>query len=299
LRLRSPYRGRSGSFNHRHPDLLNKAARELVERARAGRISEADRVWIGTFHAFGLEFLRKFGHLCGLRANPPVLDKLAALAMLEQDLPSLQLRSHDPLGNPSPWLEAALDTIKRAKDDLFDAKSFRMEVEADTTADAQVQAGREDVAAIFERYELLLERRGAVDLNDLLGLTIRLMQSGDANVAHYLAGIQHVMVDEYQDVNRASACLVKTIYAARSSSLHLWVEETQTKPSIPSWALLEKILRTSRPIFRSSTDTLELNHRSSQEIVDVFTLSPSATPLTASHRFTHRKRSCGHGPGWR
>ncbi len=276
----------------------NKAARELVERARAGRISEADRVWIGTFHAFGLEFLRKFGHLCGLRANPPVLDKLAALAMLEQDLPSLQLRSHDPLGNPSPWLEAALDTIKRAKDDLFDAKSFRMEVEADTTADAQVQAGREDVAAIFERYELLLERRGAVDLNDLLGLTIRLMQSGDANVAHYLAGIQHVMVDEYQDVNRASALLVKTIYAGAHLRCTLWVVGDANQAIYSFMGASSKNLENFQTDFPGAAPIpLELNHRSSQEIVDVFTAiaerNPADRPAIALRT---ENGAVGHGP---
>src|SRR5258708_39135667 len=45
----------------------NKAARELVERLKASGIAGADRVWVGTFHSFGLEFLRKFGQLCGLK----------------------------------------------------------------------------------------------------------------------------------------------------------------------------------------------------------------------------------------
>ena len=97
----------------------NKAARELVERARAGNIPGADRVWIGTFHAFGLEFLRKFGSLHGLESRFPVLDKLATLAMLEADIPSVDLEVFDPLSNPSPWLENVVDTIRRAKDEVF------------------------------------------------------------------------------------------------------------------------------------------------------------------------------------
>lgn len=84
----------------------NKAARELVERARAGNIPGADRVWIGTFHAFGLEFLRKFGNLYGLEPRFPILDRLASLAMLETDITNLDLESFDSLSNPSQssWL---------------------------------------------------------------------------------------------------------------------------------------------------------------------------------------------------
>jgi len=152
----------------------NKAARELVERARAGGIPHADRVWIGTFHAFGLEFLRKFGHLHGLDARFPVLDKLAALAMLDDDVTNADLEAFDPLSNPW-WLEGVVDAIRRAKDEVFDAARFRASVAACSSGDPEVDAKRRDAATIFERYELLLSVRKAVDLTDLLCLPIRLM----------------------------------------------------------------------------------------------------------------------------
>ena len=115
----------------------NKAARELVERARSGNIPGADRVWIGTFHAFGLEFLRKFGHLHGLESRFPVLDKLASLAMLEQDVPNAELRFHDALSKPS-WLESIVDAIRRSKDEVFDAQKF-----ADAVASSPSTRGRQ------------------------------------------------------------------------------------------------------------------------------------------------------------
>jgi superfamily I DNA/RNA helicase len=276
----------------------NRAARELVERARAGGIAGADRVWIGTFHAFGLEFLRKFGNLLGLKPDLPVLDRLAALAMLERDLPSLGLQSYDPLSNPSPWLENVLAAIKRSKDEVLDAKAFKAAVAADTAADAPTLARREDVAVIFERYELLLERRQAVDLNDLLGVTIRLMQSGDANVLHYLRGIHHVMVDEYQDVNRASALLVKTIHAAAHPRRTLWVVGDANQAIYAFMGASSSNLDNFQADFPGAVPIpLALNHRSSQEIVDAFTVvagrNPAGRPTVALRT---EKGRVGHGP---
>jgi superfamily I DNA/RNA helicase len=287
-----------------HPESIviltfsNRAARELVERARAGGIAGADRVWIGTFHAFGLEFLRKFGKLLGLKHDLPVLDRLAALAMLERDLPSLGLQSYDSLSNPSPWLENVLAAIKRSKDEVLDAKAFKAAVEADTAADAPTLAKREDVAAIFERYELLLERRQAVDLNDLLGVTIRLMQGGDATVAHYLGAIRHVMVDEYQDVNRASALLVRTIHAAAHPRRTLWVVGDANQAIYAFMGASSSNLDNFQADFPGAVPIpLALNHRSSQEIVDAFTVvagrNPAGRPTVA---LKAEKDRVGHGP---
>lgn len=276
----------------------NKAARELVERARAGGIAGADRVWIGTFHAFGLEFLRKFGKLLGIKPDLPVLDKLAALAMLEGDLPSLNLQSYDPLSNPSPWLENVIAAIKRSKDEVFDATAFKAAVAADTTVDAPTLTKREDVAAIFERYELLLKRRQAVDLNDLLGVTIHLMQSGEASVAHYLGGIHHVMVDEYQDVNRASALMVKTIYAAAHPRRTLWVVGDANQAIYAFMGASSSNLDNFQADFPGAVPIpLALNHRSSQEIVDAFTVIAHRNPAGRSTvALRTEKGKVGHGP---
>jgi len=273
----------------------NKAARELVERARAGGIPGADRVWIGTFHAFGLEFLRKFGNLHGLNSRFPVLDKLATLAMLEQDVPSVDLEAFDPLSNPSPWLEGIVDTIRRAKDEVLDAEMFADAVAKSGSGDAEVDAKRRDVATIFSRYELLLSRRKAVDLTDLLCVSIRLMQSGDPNVAQFLAGIRHVMVDEYQDVNRASALLVKIL---RSATQTLWVVGDANQAIYAFMGASSSNLAYFKADFPDAVSIpLKLNHRSSQEIVDVFDKVASRNP--AGRQTTSLKAEqgyVGHGP---
>lgn len=273
----------------------NKAARELVERARAGNIVGADRVWIGTFHAFGLEFLRKFGDVHGLGARFPVLDKLAALAMLEADLPSLELKAFDPLSNPSPWLETAIDTIRRAKDEVYTASEFANAVAAKSSGDADVDAKRNDVATIFQRYELLLSRRKAVDLNDLLCVSIRLMQSDDVNVERFVGRIQHLMVDEYQDVNRASALLVKQL-SRRTQTL--WVVGDANQAIYAFMGASTSNLANFQADFPGArTIPLTVNHRSSQEIVDTFCAVAKHNPAgRPTFDLLAERKQVGHRP---
>lgn len=273
----------------------NKAARELVERAQAGNIPGADRVWIGTFHAFGLEFLRKFGNLYGLESRFPVLDKLAALAMLEDDVTSADLEVFDPLSNPSSWLEEAVDVIRRAKDEVFDAAKFSASIAATSSGDIDVDAKRRDVATIFERYELLLSRRKAVDLTDLLCVSIRLMQSGDAGVQNFLGGIHHLMVDEYQDVNRASAMLVKELARATNT---LWVVGDANQAIYAFMGASSSNLEKFQMDFPGAVSIpLALNHRSSQEIVDVFDSVASRNPAGRKTISLKAERGyVGYGP---
>lgn len=273
----------------------NKAARELVERARAGNIPGADRVWIGTFHAFGLEFLRKFGYLHGLEPRFPVLDKLASLAMLEPDVPKADLQFHDALSSPSPWLESIVDAIRRSKDECYDAEQFEAVVSASTTGDKDTDAKQRDAATIFRRYEALLAKRKAIDLTDLLCVTIRLVQSGDPAVERFLSGISHLMVDEYQDVNRASALLVRGL--ARKCET-VWVVGDANQAIYAFMGASSSNLKSFQKDFPGAVSIpLALNHRSSQEIVDAFGIVASLNPAGRQTTSLKAERgSAGHGP---
>lgn len=272
----------------------NKAARELVERARAGNIEGAERVWIGTFHAFGLEFLRKFGSLRGLGPRFPVLDKMASLAMLEADVPKAELKFHDPLSNPT-WLEAILDAIRRSKDEFFDAEKFEEAVNTSLTGDKEIDGKLRDAATIFRRYESLLSQRGAVDLTDLLCVAIRLIQSPDPSVERFLRGIKHLMVDEYQDVNRASALLVQCL--AKDCET-VWVVGDANQAIYAFMGASSSNLKNFQQDFPGAISIpLSLNHRSSQEIVDAFGVVASRNPAgRATASLTAELGSVRHGP---
>lgn len=273
----------------------NKAARELVERARAGNVPGADRVWIGTFHAFGLEFLRKFGHLHGLEPRFPVVDKLASLAMLEQGIPNVDLQFHDALSNPFPWLEGIVDAIRRSKDEVFDSQGFADAVAASLTGKEDTDGKLRDAATLFQRYERLLAERKAVDLTDLLCVSIRLIQSAEPAVERFLGGIRHLMVDEYQDVNRASALLVqglsrrcKTVWVVGDANQAIYAFMGASSSNLDNF---QKDFPGAIPI------PLALNHRSSQEIADTFGHVASRNPARRTTTKLEAEKGCvGHGP---
>jgi superfamily I DNA/RNA helicase len=272
----------------------NKAARELVERARAGNIPGADRIWIGTFHAFGLEFLRKFGYLRGLASRFPVLDRLAALAMLEQEAPLPGLEHYDPLSNSSYWLASVVDAIRRSKDEFFDAQCFEEAVATDVKSGIGDAGKLQDAASVFRRYEALLATKGAVDLTDLLCITVQLIQEGDPAVHRYLQGIQHLMVDEYQDVNRTSALLVKGL---AHSCKTVWVVGDANQAIYAFMGASSSNLESFQADFPSAVSIpLALNHRSSQEVVDAFGTVARRNPAgRATALLVSQAGPAGHG----
>lgn len=246
----------------------NKAAGELVARLKASNIDGAERMWVGTFHSFGLEFLRKFGKQCGLSPQIKLLDKLGAMNLLDEVLPDLSLSEFDTLSDSLEWLPEVLDAITRCKDDLTTPATFRAEVAAHPSSDDVLQRKRVDTAELFEAYETQLRAKQAVDFNDLLGLAVQLLSAGDAVIEEYLQSIEHVFVDEYQDVNRASAQLVRSVAKHAST---VWAVGD---PNQAIYAFMGASNRNIREFELDFPDAkripLGANHRSYKEITDAF-----------------------------
>ena len=195
----------------------NKAAEELRERVAASAPVAAPAIWAGTFHSFGLEILRKFGNRLGLDPLVRVADPSDALLLLEEGLPSLPLKHYLRLYEPAFALRDILAAISRAKDELISPEKYRefgenMFAAAGSDMDAEERAERViEVAEVFAAYEELLKDRGVVDFADLIVKPVQLLQDepevGEALRVQY----KWVLVDEYQDVNRASGVLLKLL----------------------------------------------------------------------------------------
>lgn len=253
----------------------NKAANELCERIAASNPVAAAAMWIGTFHAFGLDIVRRFHDRLALPPDPRLIDRTEAIELLEDEFPRLELKHYRNLWDPALDLSDMLSAISRAKDEVLDAAGYRalaqsMAVRAGTDQDAQLRAQKcLEVATLFEAYERLLTARQLLDFGDLVALPVRLVE-GCAEVRNALrARHEHVLVDEYQDVNRASVRLLKAIVG---DGRDLWVVG-DARQSIYRFrgASTTNIARFAIDFPGAQAAQLGINYRSDERIVDVFT----------------------------
>ena len=252
----------------------NKAAGELSERIAAKWPEAAAAAWVGTFHAFGLDIIRRFHDQLGLPPDPRLMDRTEAIELLEEEFPRLGLVHYRNLWDPSFELSDILSAISRANDEVADAEHYaalaaRMAAAA-TTAEAKAAAERcAEVAVVFKAYEQLKRDRTCLDFGDLVSMPVRLCE-GNAEVREHLrARYQHILVDEFQDVNRAS---IRLLQAIAGGGENLWVVG-DAKQSIYRFrgASSFNVARFGVQDFPGGQrGRLVTNYRSTKEITDAF-----------------------------
>ena len=102
----------------------NKAAGEMSERIAEKHKDAAAAMWIGTFHAFGLDLIRRFHADLGLPQYPRLLDRTEGAELLENEFPRLELRHYRDLYDPTQNIADMLSAISRAKDEVVDAARY-------------------------------------------------------------------------------------------------------------------------------------------------------------------------------
>lgn len=250
----------------------NKAASELVERLRSAGIDDAADVWAGTFHAFGLEFLRKYHQHFGLDSDLRVADTLSSLTMLVAVLPQLELKHFLRVEDPHDWLRPVLIGITRLKEELVSPTKYRNFVEHYPAKDAELQRRREDVATLYEAHERLLGERKTLDFVDLISKPALALAAGRASFSELVDQFKYVLVDEYQDVTQAMVELLRQLAHKKS----IWVVG-DIRQAIHHWrgASLKSLMRFDSEFKAHAAGTtiqryaLESNRRSFQEVLDL------------------------------
>lgn len=194
----------------------NKAAEEMRTRLREAVGDTADRVWIGTFHAFGLELLRKDGNRIGLPASPTLLETADAMALLLQHLDRLELNEYLYPNQPHLPFADLLGSISRAKDELktptdYGVAALRLQADAKDEAGAKEAAKAVEAARVYAVYQELLAETGQLDFGDLIMRAVELLDRCLDVRARWQAQFRHILADEYQDVNRACAQLLRRL----------------------------------------------------------------------------------------
>lgn len=252
----------------------NKAAGEMTDRAMVAWPEAAGSAWIGTFHSFGLDILRRFHDRAGLPSDPRLIDATEAIALLEDEFPRLRLTHFNDLYDPTDNLRSILSAISRAKDEVVDHHQYRalsqkMADIAQTEEDRTAAEKCLEIASVYDLYEQLKADLGAVDFGDLVARPTALVESDEAVRAQLRDRYEHILVDEYQDVNRAS---VRLLRALKPDGENLWVVG-DAKQSIYRFrgASSYNIGRFETDDFPGGTSLqLGTNYRSCQEICDTF-----------------------------
>lgn len=253
----------------------NKAANELSERLAASNPIAAAAMWIGTFHAFGLDIVHRFHDILGLPPAPRLIDRYEAIELLENEFPRLPLRHYRNLWDPTLDLNDMLNAISRAKDEVVDATAYRSLAQAmlersGHDPDLLIRAEKcLEVALLYETYERVMTAKQLIDFGDLVAQPVRLVEGYKEVRDSLSARHRHVLVDEYQDVNRASVRLLRAIVG---DGRNLWVVG-DARQSIYRFrgASATNMAQFSGDFPEAQALQLGVNYRSAREIVDVFT----------------------------
>ena len=196
-----------------------KAAREMEERLSLA-LGGADRLpRVSTFHAFCADLLRQQAALAGLRPDFSLIDEAEGYFLLRQLADEMQLRHYQKLQAPAYYFPDILKAISRAKDELIDPHEYarlarRMLELAQDEEETQRAEKALEVARVYALYEQGLQRRGDSDFGGLLVLAIRLLREHPEILREQQEKYQHILVDEFQDVNRASGVLLRELAGA-------------------------------------------------------------------------------------
>jgi DNA helicase-2/ATP-dependent DNA helicase PcrA len=276
----------------------NRAAGELAERLSLNEPDVASRIWIGTFHAFGLDLIRRYHDRLDLPPDPPLFDRSDAIEVLEEVLPTLPLVHYRNLWDPALILREIVGAISRAKDELVDPTQYRALAQSmfDVASNAEeVKAAEKclEVAEIYDIYTHAIRDRGAVDFGDLIMRPALLLESDEAVRVTAQYRHRHVLVDEYQDVNRASARLLKVV---AGDGKRLWVVG-DARQSIYRFrgASSTNMVRFAQDYPGAKTAQLDLNYRSTEQVVRSFVAV--AAKMGASQGMLHLQLKADRGEG--
>lgn len=251
----------------------NKAAFELVERLKCAGIPRAADIWAGTFHAFGLEFLRKYHQRFKLDPDLNVADALNSITMLGAALPSIPLHHYLRVQDPYDWLYPVVRAIKRLKEELVSPAEYRARLPTLLADSEQTLRRREDVATLYEAHEALLAKSRIVDFVDLVAKPALAIRADRAPYSELADKFQYILIDEYQDVTAAMIELMKQL-ARKAKSLWVVGDVRQAihhwrGASVHSLISFDKTFRAEAGSAKIRKYPLTRNRRSSGEILDL------------------------------
>ncbi|MBI5344277.1 MAG: UvrD-helicase domain-containing protein [Deltaproteobacteria bacterium] len=228
----------------------NKAAGEMRERLASLMGDKASALWLGTFHGVGLRLLRREASVSGISPNLTVYDDNDQLSLIKQVMEELAMNEK----SLAPKAVAA--RINQAKNEDIGPAEYLL------------RSGdffSERVAKVYPLYQKRLKEMDAMDFGDLICEPMRLLKNNPRLLEKYLDRFRYILVDEYQDTNRAQYRLTKLL----SSGTRNLLAVGDPDQSIYAWrgADIGNILDFERDYPDAAIFKLEQNYRSTRQIL--------------------------------
>lgn len=247
----------------------NKAADEIKTRLAAALPGEEDvsgQIWAGTFHSVCVRMLRKFSDRAGLPSDFSIYDASDQKHLISDVMKELDI---DEKILP---LRSVINEISAAKDKLISPEEYP------TGADLR----QRHIAQIYAAYQEHLARSGAVDFDDIIMKTVRLLEENQDVAEYYQRKFEYVCIDEYQDTNPAQFRLSYLLSAGRRN-LMVVGDDDQSIYKFRG-ATIENILHFDTTYPDARVVKLEQNYRSTGNIL------AAANAVIAHNRDRHEKK---------
>lgn len=230
----------------------NKAAGELRERLVSAIGEEANDIWAYTFHSCCSRILRRFGEKIGYTNHFTIYDTDDSRRVMKQC--QKQLGIEDKL----IYHKSILAEISRAKDSLISPEEYKQT--------AQNDFRKSKIAECYELYQAQLKKSDAMDFDDIIFNTVKLLEENEDVRNLYQTQFKYVMVDEYQDTNHAQYVLT-SLLADKYKNICVVGDDDQSIYRFRG-ATIENILSFENHYKGAKVIRLEENYRSTQNILD-------------------------------
>lgn len=229
----------------------NKAANEMKQRVEKLVGEASQEMWLGTFHSICVRILRRFIDRIGFDTTFLIFDSTDQRTLVKECIKSIGL--DDKLFTD----RSVLSEISNGKNDMLEPKAYQVKYNGDFR--------KEKIGEVYELYQKKLKENNALDFDDIINYTIKILTENPDVLEYYTEKFKYVLVDEYQDTNKAQFMLV-SILASKYGNITVVGDNDQGIYSFRG-ADITNILNFEKDFPGSKIVKLEQNYRCTGNIL--------------------------------
>lgn len=229
----------------------NKAANEMKQRVEKLVGEASQEMWLGTFHSICVRILRRFIDRIGFDTTFLIFDSTDQRTLVKECIKSIGL--DDKLFTD----RSVLSEISNGKNDMLEPKAYQVKYNGDFR--------KEKIGEVYELYQKKLKENNALDFDDIINHTIKILTENPDVLEYYTEKFKYVLVDEYQDTNKAQFMLV-SILASKYGNITVVGDNDQGIYSFRG-ADITNILNFEKDFPGSKIVKLEQNYRCTGNIL--------------------------------